>query len=255
MWDCLWLIRFILPCSKNIDEWGRDLDIPIDEVRIFHALRESAGTHFHNPWLVSYIRTTRLWKSIRIDIDTIQRQAQEVFDAAADNAGESIQQTESFTMALNEGIFTRRNSSTTRSANKTKQFLRSSMDGQTVVTLAAGDRLPNILALQEICAGVVLRQHQHNSSQISLVFKFRHDLHGRLQHFGTPLASYHIQSAIRFEQTLLRLQIYSLPKTIYQVLKSSTLIVTINPRKLSFRTLKSLTTYLSLILDVVSEIA
>ncbi|MEI8059678.1 MAG: zinc-dependent metalloprotease, partial [Ferruginibacter sp.] len=68
---------------QNIQEWAKDLNIPIDEVRIFHALRESAGARLfsHNPWLVSYIRSaiSDYARGIHIDIDAIQRQAQELF--------------------------------------------------------------------------------------------------------------------------------------------------------------------------------
>jgi putative hydrolase len=56
---------------QNINEWGKDLDIPMEEVRIFHALREAAIARLfaHNPWLVSYIRSavTEYGKGIRID--------------------------------------------------------------------------------------------------------------------------------------------------------------------------------------------
>ena len=95
---------------QNIDEWGQDLNIPMEEIRIFHALRESAVARLfaHNPWLVSYIRTaiSDYGKGIRIDIDAIQRQAQEVFDSASQE-GKEFDPTnpESFTIALNEGIF------------------------------------------------------------------------------------------------------------------------------------------------------
>ena len=96
---------------QNINEWGQDLDIPMDEVRIFHALREAALARLfaHNPWLISYIHTaiSDYGKGIRIDIDAIQRQAQETFDAVSRD-GEEFDPTnpEIFNLALNEGIFT-----------------------------------------------------------------------------------------------------------------------------------------------------
>lgn len=157
---------------QNIDEWGRDLDIPIDEVRIFHALRESAGARLfsHNPWLVSYIRTaiSDYGRGIRIDIDAIQRQAQEAFDAAADNAGEfDPTNPESFTMALNEGIFTPEETPAQREALTKLETVLALVDGwsETVVTLAAGDRLPNILALQE-----TLRRRRATSAPTQQLF-------------------------------------------------------------------------------------
>ncbi len=70
---------------QNIKEWATDLDIPMDEVRIFHALREAAIARLfaHNPWLVSYIRTaiTDYGKGINIDMEAIQDQAQRAFES------------------------------------------------------------------------------------------------------------------------------------------------------------------------------
>jgi putative hydrolase len=141
---------------QNIDEWGQDLNIPMDEVRIFHALRESAVARLfaHNPWLISYIRTaiSDYGKGIRIDIDAIQRQAQEVFDNASQE-GKEFDPTnpESFNIALNEGIFTPEETPAQRAALTKLETVLALIDGwsEEVVTLAAGDRLPNLVALQE----------------------------------------------------------------------------------------------------------
>ena len=141
---------------QNINEWGADLNIPMDEVRIFHALRESAVARLfaHNPWLVSYIRTSisDYGKGIHIDIDAIQRQAQDAFDAAASN-GENFDPTdaESFTIALNQGIFTPEETPEQRAALTKLETVLALIDGwsEEVVTLAAGERLPNLVALQE----------------------------------------------------------------------------------------------------------
>ena len=142
--------------SQNIDEWARELDIPIDEVRIFHALRESAGARLfsHNPWLISYIRSaiTDYARGIHIDIEAIQRQAQEAFDASS-NGGSEFDPTnpESFSMALNEGIFTPEETPAQREALTKLETVLALVDGwnEAVVAAAAGDRLPNISALQE----------------------------------------------------------------------------------------------------------
>jgi len=141
---------------QNIDEWGQDLNIPMDEVRIFHALRESAVARLfaHNPWLISYIRTaiSDYGKGIRIDIDAIQRQAQEVFDNASQE-GKEFDPTnpESFNIALNEGIFTPEETPAQRAALTKLETVLALIDGwsEEVVSLAAGDRLPNLVALQE----------------------------------------------------------------------------------------------------------
>ena len=157
---------------QNIDEWGQDLNIPMDEVRIFHALRESAVARLfaHNPWLISYIRTaiSDYGKGIRIDIDAIQRQAQEVFDNASQE-GKEFDPTnpESFNIALNEGIFTPEETPAQRAALTKLETVLALIDGwsEDVVSLAAGDRLPNLVALQE-----TLRRRRATSAPAQQLF-------------------------------------------------------------------------------------
>ena len=157
---------------QNIDEWGQDLNIPMDEVRIFHALRESAVARLfaHNPWLISYIRTaiSDYGKGIRIDIDAIQRQAQEVFDNASEE-GKEFDPTnpESFNIALNEGIFTPEETPAQRAALTKLETVLALIDGwsEDVVTLAAGERLPNLVALQE-----TLRRRRATSAPAQQLF-------------------------------------------------------------------------------------
>ena len=157
---------------QNINEWGKDLDIPMDEVRIFHALREGAVARLfaHNPWLISYIRTaiSDYGKGIRIDIDAIQRQAQEVFDAAAADGKEfDPTDSETFTLALNQGIFTPEETPAQRAALTKLETVLALIDGwsEEVVTLAAGDRLPNLVALQE-----TLRRRRATSAPAQQLF-------------------------------------------------------------------------------------
>lgn len=157
---------------QNIDEWALDLDIPIDEIRIFHALRESAGARLfsHNPWLVSYIRTaiSDYGRGIRIDIEAIQRQAQEAFDAASGSSSEfDPMNPDSFSMALNQGIFTPEETPAQREALTKLETVLALVDGwsEAVVTKAAGDRLPNILALQE-----TLRRRRATSAPTQQLF-------------------------------------------------------------------------------------
>ena len=157
---------------QNIDEWSQDLNIPMDEVRIFHALRESAVARLfaHNPWLISYIRTaiSDYGKGIRIDIDAIQRQAQEVFDNASQE-GKEFDPTnpESFDIALNEGIFTPEETPAQRAALTKLETVLALIDGwsEEVVSLAAGDRLPNLVALQE-----TLRRRRATSAPAQQLF-------------------------------------------------------------------------------------
>jgi putative hydrolase len=137
---------------QNIKAWATDLDIPMDEIRIFHALREAAVARLfaHNPWLVSYIRTaiTDYGKGINIDMEAIQEQAQQALESGN---GFDPSNPESFSLALNDGIFTPQETPAQRAALTKLETALALIDGwsEEVVALAAGDRLPNIGALQE----------------------------------------------------------------------------------------------------------
>ena len=153
---------------QNIKEWATDLDIPLEEVRIFHALREAAIARLfaHNPWLVSYIRTsiTDYGKGINIDMDAIQDQAQRAFESGN---GFDPSNPESFTIALNDGIFTPQETPAQREALTKLETVLALIDGwsEEVVALAAGDRLPNIAALQE-----TLRRRRATSAPAQQLF-------------------------------------------------------------------------------------
>ena len=153
---------------QNIKEWATDLDIPMEEVRIFHALREAAVARLfaHNPWLVSYIRTaiTEYGKGINIDLDAIQDQAQRAFESGN---GFDPSNPESFSIALNEGIFTPQESPAQRAALTKLETVLALIDGwsEEVVAMAAGDRLPNIAALQE-----TLRRRRATSAPAQQLF-------------------------------------------------------------------------------------
>jgi len=158
--------------SQNIDEWGQDLDIPMEEIRIFHALRESAGARLfaHNPWLVAYIRAavSDYGKGIHIDMDAIQRQAQDAFEASAGTDAEfDPTNPESFTVALNSGIFTPEETPAQREALIKLETVLALVDGwnEAIVAQAAGDRLPNIAALQE-----TLRRRRATSAPTQQLF-------------------------------------------------------------------------------------
>jgi len=153
---------------QNIKEWATDLDIPMDEVRIFHALREAAIARLfaHNPWLVSYIRTaiTDYGKGINIDMEAIQDQAQRAFESGE---GFDPSNPESFTIALNDGIFTPQETPAQRAALTKLETALALIDGwsEEVVALAAGERLPNIAALQE-----TLRRRRATSAPAQQLF-------------------------------------------------------------------------------------
>ena len=153
---------------QNIKEWASDLDIPMEEIRIFHALREAAIARLfaHNPWLVSYIRTaiTDYGKGINIDMEAIQEQAQQAFESGN---GFDPSNPESFTIALNDGIFTPQETPAQRAALTKLETALALIDGwsEEVVALAAGDRLPNIGALQE-----TLRRRRATSAPAQQLF-------------------------------------------------------------------------------------
>ena len=153
---------------QNIKEWATDLDIPMEEIRIYHALREAAIARLfaHNPWLVSYIRTaiTDYGKGINIDMEAIQEQAQQAFETGN---GFDPSNPESFTIALNDGIFTPQETPAQRAALTKLETALALIDGwsEEVVTLAAGDRLPNIGALQE-----TLRRRRATSAPAQQLF-------------------------------------------------------------------------------------
>jgi putative hydrolase len=120
----------------------------------------------HNPWLVSYIRTaiTDYGKGINIDMDAIQEQAQRALESGE---GFDPSNPESFTIALNDGIFTPQESPAQRAALTKLETVLALIDGwsEEVVALAAGDRLPNIAALQE-----TLRRRRATSAPAQQLF-------------------------------------------------------------------------------------
>lgn len=132
---------------ENIELWGADTEIAKSEIYLFHALREGAIARLfeNNPWVVSYIRSAivEYGAGIRIDLDAIQRQAEE----AMQGSGE-----ESFTIALDSGIFTPEETASQRQALSKLETVLALVDGwaDDVATLAAGNRIPSIVALREL---------------------------------------------------------------------------------------------------------
>jgi putative hydrolase len=153
---------------QNIREWSTDLDIALDEVQIFHALREASVARLfsNNPWLVSYIRTaiTDYGKGINIDMDAIQEQAQRALD---ESGGFDPSNPESLKIALNSGIFTPQETPAQRAALTKLETVLALIDGwcEEVVSLAAGNRLPNLNALQE-----TLRRRRATSAPAQQLF-------------------------------------------------------------------------------------
>jgi putative hydrolase len=132
---------------ENIAAWAADLEIPQSEVFIFHALRESAVARLfaHNPWLVSYIQSTitEYGRGIRIDLEAIQRQAEEAMNNFDPN--QPLNNQINLNVELNTGIFS------PEAALEKLETVLALIDGWSddVVTTAAGDRIPNIEQLRE----------------------------------------------------------------------------------------------------------
>jgi len=164
------LIDPVIPAlvPENIALWSQDLEIPKSEITLFHAIREEAVARLFdsNPWLVSYIRTaiSEYGKGIHIDIDAIQRQAQEAMESGNIDPSNP----ESFTLALGEGMFTPEESPTQRAALTKLETVFALIEGWTdeVTTLAVSDRLPSIDALRE-----TFRRRRATSAPTQQLFK------------------------------------------------------------------------------------
>jgi len=107
-------------------------------------------------------------KGIHIDMDAIQRQAQDAFEASAGTDAEfDPTNPESFTVALNSGIFTPEETPAQREALIKLETVLALVDGwnEAIVAQAAGDRLPNIAALQE-----TLRRRRATSAPTQQLF-------------------------------------------------------------------------------------
>lgn len=150
-----------LVIPENIENWAQELEIPKSEVFIFHALREGAVARLfaHNPWLVSYIQSAvvEYGKGIHIDIEAIQRQAQEAFEnmqrdmTQTDSTERDANHAEAISFALDSGIFTPEESPAQKSALLKLETVLALIDGWSdeVTTLAAGGRIPSLEQLRE----------------------------------------------------------------------------------------------------------
>lgn len=137
---------------QNVKEWSKDLEIDAREITYFLALREAAAARLfaHTPWLSQYIQDcmTQYGKGIRIDVESIQRQAE---DAMA--SGElDINNPQSINVAINQGMFMPEQSAQQAAALEKLEMALALIEGWVdhVVTMAAKDRLPNFSALQEM---------------------------------------------------------------------------------------------------------
>jgi len=152
---------------QNINTWAQDLDVPITDVRLFHALREAAIARLfdNNPWLVSYLRQsiTDYGRGITIDMNAIQDQA----TSALSSAEIDLTNPESFSNAINQGLFTPEESEAQKAALTKLEVALALIDGwvDEVVTSAAGERLPNLEKLRE-----TLRRHRATNAPTKQLF-------------------------------------------------------------------------------------
>ena len=136
---------------ENVSKWAQGLDIPIDEVRIFLAVREAAASRLfsHSPWLSEYIQAaiTAYGAGIKIDIDSIQEQAERALET-----GElDINNPESISVAISSGLFKPEQSPSQDAALEKLEMILALIEGwiDYVATKAVGDRLPSYPALSE----------------------------------------------------------------------------------------------------------
>jgi putative hydrolase len=152
---------------ENIESWSVDIGVDPAEIRIFHALREGAIARLfeNNPWLVDYIRAAiaDYGKGIRIDVEQMQRQA----EAAIESGEIDPNNPETFSVALNQGLFTPEESPQQVAALTKLETVLALIDGWSddVTTLAAADRLPSLIALRE-----TLRRQRATSSPAQQLF-------------------------------------------------------------------------------------
>jgi len=153
---------------QNITAWGEGLDLPASEISIFLALRESAAVRLftHAPWLSTYMQDAiaAYGRGIKIDIDAIQRQAE---DAMASGALD-IENADSINLAITSGMFLPEQSTQQAAALETLEMALALIEGwiDHVVDLAAKDRLPSLAALQE-----VVRRSRVTNSPTQQLFK------------------------------------------------------------------------------------
>jgi putative hydrolase len=136
---------------ENVAKWADGLDIPVDEVRIFLAVREAAASRLfsHSPWLSGYIQEaiTAYGAGIKIDIDSIQEQAERALET-----GElDINNPESISVAISAGMFKPEQSPSQDAALEKLEMILALIEGwiDYVSTKAVGDRLPSYPALSE----------------------------------------------------------------------------------------------------------
>ena len=136
---------------QNVANWGKDLEIPEAEIRIYLALREVAAARLFaaTPWLREYIRDSiaLYGKGIRVDVGAITQQAEDAMNSGLIDPSNP----ESMSAALSGGMFTPEESPQQKAALERIETVLALIDGwiDAVVTGAAGNRLPSMIKLRE----------------------------------------------------------------------------------------------------------
>ena len=157
---------------QTLRKFGEELEIPDTEIAIYFALREVATARLFesNPWLVSYMKAAiaEYGKGIHIDLDAIQRQAEEAMRDMSESANGEIPSAEGFTIALNNGLFTPEETPQQAAALEKLEIALALIDGwiEEVINLAASNRLPSLAQLSEL-----LRRERVSNSPIQQLFK------------------------------------------------------------------------------------
>jgi putative hydrolase len=140
---------------QNVTLWGKDLEIPETEVRIYLALREIAAARLFaaTPWLRQYLRDSiaHYGKGIRVDIQAISQQAEDVMNSSDIDPSNPESMSIAFNSALSGGMFTPEETPQQKAALERIETVLALIEGwiDAVVTAAAGDRLPSIIKLRE----------------------------------------------------------------------------------------------------------
>jgi putative hydrolase len=134
----------------NVSEWGQDLGLSDEDVRLFLALRESATARLfaHVPWLAARLResVSAYGAGLVINVSAIQEQAERAITALGEsNDPQALQE------AIDGGLFAPAHTPEQEAALTRLETLLALIEGwvDVVVGDAMGDRVPARLSLQE----------------------------------------------------------------------------------------------------------
>lgn len=134
---------------QNITAFSSDLDVPIDQIRLFLALREAAHQRLfaHVPWLRARLlgAVEAYARGITIDVDSVRTKLEETMGSINPQDPAAIQE------ALSSGLFTPEETPEQVAALARLETLLALIEGwvDCVVSDAAGTRLPSAMRLTE----------------------------------------------------------------------------------------------------------